>query len=188
MTVDAVCVCVCVCACVRACVCVYLAVHTHITTCIYTYTLPIIQVHACAPTHIHTSVPSVSRLPCVCLSPSSSTTSFPPPLHQVAVRLISGQLFFRPMLYSYQMSLPNLPLPPLQDTLERVCAYSVCVVLCDVGGVIRMCACVVCVYVCMYVYPLQCLSLSLPFPLPSPSPSPSSPLPSPLHCVHTCSI
>ena len=148
---------------------------TYITTCIYTYTLPIIQVHACAPTHIHTSVPSVSLLPCVCLSPSSSTTSFPSPLHQVAVRLISGQLFFRPMLYSYQMSLPNLPLPPLQDTLERVCAYvHVCVVLCDVGGVIRtyvcMCGVCICTYVCMFIHYNA-------FPSPSPSPSPPPPLP-----------
>ena len=132
-------------------------------------------------THVHTSVPSASLLPCVCLSPSSSTMSFPSPLRQVAVRLISGQLFFRPMLYSYQMSLPNLPLPPLQDTLERVCVLMGCVhtYMCVVW-----CGwCDMWMYVRMFIhyndspspspFPLS-LSLSLPPSSPSPSPSPSS--------------
>ena len=40
---------------------------------------------------------------------------------QLAVKVLSSRLLFsRPMLYSYQMSLPHLPLPPLSDTLKRV--------------------------------------------------------------------
>jgi hypothetical protein len=38
----------------------------------------------------------------------------------LAVKILSSRLLFsRPMLYSYQMSLPHLPLPPLSDTLKR---------------------------------------------------------------------
>ena len=76
----------------------------------------------CAPLILSLCSPSPFSSPLLFLSlplPLSRAPSF----HQSAVKLISGQLFFRPMLYSYQMSLPNLPLPSLQDTLGRVCVY-----------------------------------------------------------------
>ena len=39
---------------------------------------------------------------------------------QMAVRLVSSQVIGKPRLYSYQKSLPSLPVPRLQDTCRRV--------------------------------------------------------------------
>lgn len=43
---------------------------------------------------------------------------------QVLVKLFSGP---KPMLYSFQSSLPRLPVPPVKGTIKRVClAFSLC--------------------------------------------------------------
>lgn len=46
--------------------------------------------------------------------------SFSCPPCQTLVRLLSGS---KPLLYSYQTSLPHLPVPPIKDTLEKVSQY-----------------------------------------------------------------
>uniref|UniRef100_A0A673G697 Carnitine palmitoyltransferase 1Cb n=1 Tax=Sinocyclocheilus rhinocerous TaxID=307959 RepID=A0A673G697_9TELE len=59
------------------------------------------------------------------LTPSLSCFPF-----QTVVRLLSSR---KPLLYSYQTSLPHLPVPPIQDTLERSVKP-----LLDVAGFQRM--------------------------------------------------
>lgn len=44
-------------------------------------------------------------------------TSFMLHVFQVLVKLVSGR---KPLLYSYQGSLPKLPVPALNDTMARV--------------------------------------------------------------------
>ena len=59
------------------------------------------------------------------------------------VRLVSSQAIGKPKLYSYQRSLPSLPVPPLKDTCRRVRYLSknfVCVFLCAF------------MHACVYVY------------------------------------
>ena len=81
------------------------------------------------------------------------TWSVPFLYSQVLVRVLSSRVIFsRPMLYSYQMSLPHLPLPRLQDTLKRVSYNSVCVCVCGVCVCVCVCAVCVCVCVCVCVH------------------------------------
>lgn len=58
---------------------------------------------SCTPGHCLAETSAVGKLVCVCL--------------QALVRIFSGR---KPLLYSYQGSLPNLPLPVVKDTVRRV--------------------------------------------------------------------
>lgn len=52
-------------------------------------------------------------------------------LWYMAVKLFSG--WNRPMLYSFQGSLPSLPLPRLDDTMQRVCLMLILKLKCELS-------------------------------------------------------
>lgn len=51
-------------------------------------------------------------------SRGSKKVSLPTQIWAVCVKLLSSKS--KPLLYSYQGSLPKLPLPPVKDTMKRV--------------------------------------------------------------------